>query len=179
MIKGSKISLTLNNDIQGSFKRCLLPFRQAEMDFVIIWFFDHFSLKPVPSMNGIWIITFVSHLHVWVTKFKPSLIFFQAPVLTSKDVIWVNFSAIFFDEAQHVIKTVAAGYVPFCYEVINAFIKPQNFLLMGFICKLKGLNLIDTACDSLLVFFLYFVCKLLSNMRKQHIAAVSSKVFCL
>ena len=169
----------LNSHIQGSFKKCSLLFGQAKMVFVIVWFLDHFTVKSTPSMNGIWIITFVSHLHVWVTKFKPSLMFLQAPVLTSKDVIWVNFSAIFFDEAQHVIKTVAAGYLPFCYEVINAFIKPQNFLLMGFICKLKGLNLIDTACDSLLVFFLYFVCKLLSNMRKQHIAAVSSKVFCL
>ena len=171
--------MALNCDIQGSFKKYLLLFCLPEMDFVVTWFFDHFSLEPVPPMNSIWIIAFVSHLHVWVTKFKPSLMFLQAPVLTSKDVIWVNFSAIFFDEAQHVIKTVAAGYVPFCYEIINAFIKPQNFLLMGFICKLKGLNLIDTACDSLLVFFLYFVCKLLSNMRKQHIAAVSPEVFCL
>ena len=178
MIKAAKC-LVLNIYIQGSFKKCLSIFGQVEMDFVIVLFFDNFTPEPVPSMNGIWIITFVSHLHVWVTKFKPSLMFFQAPVLTSKDVIWVNFSAIFFDEAQHVIKTVAAGYVPFCYEVINAFIKPQNFLLMGFICKLKGLYLTDTACDGLLVFFLYFLCKLLSNMRKQHIAAVSSEVFCL
>ena len=46
------------------------------------------------------------------------------------------------------------GYVPVCYEVINPFIKSQNFLLMGFICKLKGLYLIVTACDGLLMFFL-------------------------
>ena len=43
---------------------------------------------------------------------------------------------------QHVAKASAAGYVTVCYEVINVFIKPQNFLLMGLICKLKGLYLI-------------------------------------
>ena len=46
VIKGYKISLTLISDIQGSFKKCPLLFRQAEMVFVIIWFFDHFSLEP-------------------------------------------------------------------------------------------------------------------------------------
>ena len=59
-----------------------------------------------------------------------------------------------FDKTQHVVKTSAAGYVPVCYEVINLFIKPQNFLLMGFICKFKGLCLIVMACDGLLMFFL-------------------------
>ena len=68
------------------------------MVFVILWFLDHFTLKPVSSVNGVWIITFVSHLHVWVTEFKPSLMFFQLPVLTSSNVILVNFSAIPFDE---------------------------------------------------------------------------------
>ena len=77
-------SLVLNSDIQGSFKKFLLLFRQSKMIFVIVWFLDHFTLKLVPSMNGIWIIAFVngiwiiafvSHLHVWVTKSKPSLCF--------------------------------------------------------------------------------------------------------
>ena len=79
-------------------------------------------------MNGIWIITFVNHLHVWVTKFKPSFMFFQLVVLTSNDVIWMNFFAVLFDEAQHVLV---------CYEFINLFIQPQNFLLMFFICVFK------------------------------------------
>ena len=87
-------------------------------------------LKPVPSMNGIWIITFVSHLHVWVMKFKPSLMFFKWPVLTSNNVVWINFSAILFDEVQHVVKISTTGYVPVFYEVINLFIKPQNFICL-------------------------------------------------
>ena len=45
-------------------------------------------------MNGIWIITFVSHLHVWITKFKPSFMFYQVLVLTPNKVIWVNFSGL-------------------------------------------------------------------------------------
>ena len=122
------------------------------MIFVIIWLFDHFMLKPAPSVNGVWIITFFNHLHVWVTKIKPSFMFFKLSVLTSNNVIWVNFSAILFDETQHVVKTSPASYVPVCYEVINLLIKSQNFLLMCLICKLKGLYLIVMACDGLLMF---------------------------
>ena len=149
------------------------------MVFVVIWFLDHFTLEPIPSMNVVWIVAFVNHLHAWVTKFKPWLIFFQLPVLTSNNVIWVNFSAILFDETQHAVKTSMAGYVPACYEIINLFIKPQNFLLILLTSKLKGLSLIVTVYDGLLMFFLYFVFKLLQNMRKQHIEAVSSECFCL
>ena len=117
------------------------------MVFVIVWVLDHFTLKPVTSVNGIWIITFASHLHVWVTKFKPSLMFFKLPVLTSNNVVWMPFSAILFDEAQHVVKTSAAGYVSVCYEVINLFIESQNFLLMFLICRLNGLYLINFFLD--------------------------------
>ena len=117
----------------------------------MIWLFDHFTLKPVLSVNGVWIITSVSHLHVWVTKFKPSFMFFQLFVLTSNNVVWVNFFAVLFDEAQHVIKASTAGYVPVCYEVINLFIKPQSFLLMLFISKPKSFYLIVAACVGLLM----------------------------
>ena len=134
------------------------------MVFVIVWFLDQFTLKPVPSMNGIWIIAFFSHLHVWVSKFKPSLMLFKLSILTLNYVIWVNLFAILFDEAQHVVKKSTTGYVPVCYEVINLLVKPQNFLLMFFICKLKGLHLIFTVgncCifffDGLLMFFLYCI----------------------
>ena len=48
----------------------------------------------------------------------------------------------FFDETQHVVKTSTTCYVPVFYEIINLFIELQNFLLMFFICKLKGLYLI-------------------------------------
>ena len=67
----------------------------------------------------------------------------------------------------------------FFYEVIKLFIKPQNFLLMFFICELKGLHLIIFFFDGLLMFFLYFVYKSLPKMRKQHITTVSYEVFCL
>ena len=87
VIKSYKISLTLNSVIQGSFKKFLLLFCQAKMIFVIIWLFDHFMLQPVPSVNGVWMITFVNHLHVWVTKFKPSLMFFQLLILTPNNAI--------------------------------------------------------------------------------------------
>ena len=116
--------LVLNIYIQGSFKKFSLLFGQAEMAFVIVLFLDHFTLEPVPSVNGVWIIAFVSHLHVWVTKFKPSLMFFQLPVLTSNNVVWVPFFTVLFDEAQHVVKTSTTGYVSVCYEVINLFIEP-------------------------------------------------------
>ena len=67
----------------------------------------------------------------------------------------------------------------FFYEVIKLFIKPQNFLLMFFICELKGLHLIIFFFDGLLMFFLYFVYKSLPKMRKQHIQTVSYEVFFL
>ena len=67
----------------------------------------------------------------------------------------------------------------FFYEVIKLFIKPQNFLLMFFICELKGLHLIIFFFDGLLMFFLYFVYKSLPKMSKQHITTVSYEVFFL
>ena len=66
-----------------------------------------------------------------------------------------------------------------CLFFMRSSIKPQGFLLMFFICKLKDFYLIVMTCDGLLMFFLYFVCKLLLKMRKQHITAVSSEIFCL
>ena len=126
------------------------------MVFVIIWFLDHFTLETIPSVNGVWVIAFVNHLHVWVTKFKPSLMFLQLLVLAPNNVVWVNFSTVLFDKAQHVVKTSTRSYALVCYEVINLFIKPQNFLLMLLISKLKGLYLIVTVCDGILTFLLYF-----------------------
>ena len=81
------------------------------MVFVIVWPFDCFTLKPAPWVNSVWIITFFNHLHVWVTKFKPSFIFFKLSILTSNNVIWLGFSAILFDETQHVVKASTTGYV--------------------------------------------------------------------
>ena len=69
------------------------------MVFVVIWFLDHVALEYVPSMNGIWIITPADLLHVWVMKFKTSLIFFKLSILASNNVIWVGLFAILFDEA--------------------------------------------------------------------------------
>ena len=57
----------------------------------------------------------------------------------------------FFDETKHIVKTSTAGHVSVCYEIINLFIKPQNFLLMFLIFKLKDFYLIVTAFDSLLM----------------------------
>ena len=71
------------------FKKLLLLFGQAKMVLVIAWFLYHFTFEPVPSMNSIWFIAFVSHLHVWVTKFKQSFMFFQLPVLKLNNVVWV------------------------------------------------------------------------------------------
>ena len=176
--------LVLNSNIKDSLKKFSILFRQVEMVFVIVWFLDHFTLEYVPSMNTIWIITFVSLLNVWVTKFKTSLKFFKLSILTSNNVICVGLTTVLFDEAQHVVKTSLMGYVPVFYEVINLFIKPQYFLLMLLICKFKGLYLnvtVENCCifffDELLMFFLYFVCKLLSNMRKEHTTTVSTEVF--
>ena len=132
----------LNGDIQGSFKKCSLLFCQPKMVFVVVWFLDHFMLGSVPPMNGVWIVALVSYLHVWIMKFRALLMFFQLLILTPNNVIWVNFFTNLFDETQHIAKTSAAGYVIVCYEVINVLIKPQNFLLMDLICKLKGLYLI-------------------------------------
>ena len=114
-------------------------------------------LKPTPSVNGVWIITFVGHFHVWVAKPKSSLMFFQLSLLTSNNVIRVKLSVALFDETQHVVKTSTARYVPVCHEIVNFFIKPQNFLLMElaffFICKLKGLYLIVTVGKCCIFFF--------------------------
>ena len=79
---------------------------------------------------------------------------FKLLVLTSNNVVLVNFSAILFNEIRHVAETSTVSYVSVCYEPINLFIEPQNFLLIFFICKLKGLYLIVMICDSLLMFSL-------------------------
>ena len=121
------------------------------MIFVITWLFDHFTLKPIPSVNGVWIITFIKQLHAWVTKFKPLLMFLKLLILAPNNVIWANFSTILFDKIQNVVKTHTAGYLSVCFEIINLFIEPQNFLLIFFLCKLKGFYVIVTACDALLM----------------------------
>ena len=140
--------LVLSIHIQGSFKKCSLLFGQSKIVFVVVWLLNHFSFISTPFVNDVWIITFANHPHVWLTKFKPSLMFLQLPVLTSNNAVWVSLSAVLFDKTQHIVKTSTAGYVTVCYEVINLFIKPQNLLLMGlvffFICKLKGLPLVVT-----------------------------------
>ena len=172
MIKATKFLLILNSDIKDNFKKFSLLFCQAEMVFIIVWFLDHFTREYVPSMNSIWIIIPTNVLDVWVTQFEPSLIFFKLYILTLNKVIWVGlFFAILFNEAQLVVKISTTGYVPVFYEVISLIIKLQNFLLMG-------LYLIIFFFDGLLMFFLYFVWKLLTNMRKQHIATMLSKCFC-
>ena len=79
---------------------------------------------------------------------------FKLLVLTSNNVVLVNFSAILFNEIRHVAETSTVSYVSVCSEPINLFIEPQNFLLIFFICKLKGLYLIVMICDSLLMFSL-------------------------
>ena len=163
MLKTTKF-WALNNDAQRSFKKFLLLFHHAKMIFVLIWLFDHFALKPIPLVNGVWIITFLSYLHAWATTFKPSLMFFQLPILTSNNIIEVNFSVILFDETQRVVKTSTMGYVSVCYEIINLFVEPQNFLFVFFICKLKVFYLIVMVFDGLLMFFLHFVCELLLHL---------------
>ena len=167
----------------------LLLFREAEVVFVIICFLNNFTLEYVSSMNSIWTITPASLLHVWVTKFKISLIFFELSILASNNVIWVGLLALLFNKAQHIVKTYTTGYV--FYEVINIlffsfhelsmiFIKPQNLMLMGpaffFICKLKGLH---TTCKIFNFYCMQLITNLLPNMRKQHIKTVASEVFCL
>ena len=71
-------SVYQNIHSQGSFKMCALLFGQAEIVLVVVWLLYHFTLKSTPLVNCVWIITFVDHLHVWVTKSKPSLMFFPA-----------------------------------------------------------------------------------------------------
>ena len=127
MLKATKFKV-VKSDIKDSLKNFSLLYRQVEMVFVIVWFLDHFTLEYVPSVNSIWIITPADLLTVWVTKFKTFFIFFKLSILTSNNVIWVGLLAILFNEAQHVVKTSTTGYVPVFYEVINLFIKPQDFL---------------------------------------------------
>ena len=115
--------LILNSDIKYGLKKFSLPFRRAEMAFVIVWFLDRFTLEYVPSVNSIWIITPAGLLHAWVTKFKTFFIFFKLSILTSNNAIWISFFVVLFDKIQHVVKISTTGYVPVFYEVSNLFIK--------------------------------------------------------
>ena len=112
-------SLVINSDIQGSLKKFSLLFSQAEMVFVIVWFFDHFTLKPVPLVNGVWIITFVNHHHTRIAKFKPLLVFFQLLVLTSNNVVWMPFFTVLFDEVQHLNILKAKPFSPTAVIIRN------------------------------------------------------------
>ena len=90
------------------------------MIFVVIWFLDHFTLEPVPLVNGVWIIAFVDHSHVWATKFKLLLMVFQPTVLTSNNVVWMPFPTILFDEAQHLNILKAKLFRPAAGIIRNA-----------------------------------------------------------
>ena len=113
--------LVLNSDVQGSFKKFSRLFRQAEMVFVIVWLFDHFTLEPVPSVNGVWIIAFVSHHHAWVMNSKPLLMFFQLSILTSNNVVWMPFLTVLLDEAQHlsILRLNPSGLPLVSLETLN------------------------------------------------------------
>ena len=111
-------------------------------------------LRP---LNDVWIITLMNHIHAWVTKFKPSFMFFKLLVLIPNSIILVNFSAILFGKTQHVVKTSTPGCGSVCYEIINLFIEPHNFMLMFFICKLEGFYFIVTDCDRFLMLSLDLV----------------------
>ena len=83
--------------------------------------------------------------------------FFKLLVLIPNSIILVNFSAILFDKTQHVVKTSTPGCGSVCYEIINLFIEPNNFMLMFFICKLEGFYFIVTDCDRFLMLSLDLV----------------------
>ena len=95
------------------------------------------------------------------------------------------FSAILFNETQHVVKTSKAGYVLVFYEAVNLFIKLQNFLLMLLICKLKGFYLIVTVCDGLLMLsldlFNFYIKPLLYDVFQdvlfEHFTLIFSRVY--
>ena len=120
--------MVLNSDIQGTFKKFSLLLGQAEMVFVVVWFLYHFTFKPVPSVNGVWIIAFVSHRYVWVTKFNPFLIFFQLPVLISNNVVWMPFLAVLFNEAQHLNILKAKPFGPASLETLD---KEDIFIIIS------------------------------------------------
>ena len=46
--------------------------------------------------------------------------FFKLPILTSNNVVRMPFSAIFFDETQHVVRTSATGYVPVFFFMMSS-----------------------------------------------------------
>ena len=81
--------------------------------------------------------------------------FFQLPVLTSNNVVWVSLFAIFLMKHSTFSKHPPWATRLFSMRSLISFIEPQNFLLMFFIYKLKGLYLIVTACDDLLMLSLY------------------------
>ena len=145
--------LKINVLLLNKCSKCLLLFSQTKMALVEVWLFGDFTLKSTPSVNCIWIITFFSHLHIWVTKSKPLIMLFQLAIVTSNNVAWMNFSTVLFGEAQHVVKTSTAGYVSICYDIINLFIEPQHFLLMFLNFKLKGFHLIVTLGKWCIFFF--------------------------
>ena len=111
--------------------------------------------------------------------------FFKIPILTSNNIVWMPFSAILFNEIQHVVKTSKAGYVLVFYEAANLFIKLQNFLLMLRICKLKGFYLIVTVCDGLLMLpldlFNFYIKPLLYDVFQdvpfEHFTLIFSRVY--
>ena len=129
VIKATKFAkiFALNSNIKEGLKTFLFFFCQAKMVFVTVWFLNHFTLEYVPSMNSIWISTSASLLHAWVTKFKTFFIFFKLSILTLNNVIWVNFFAVLFDEAQHVVKVSTTGYVLVFYEVIISLLSLKIF----------------------------------------------------
>ena len=47
-----------------SGQKCTLLLGQGEIVLVVVWSLSHFTLKSTPSMNCVWIVTFVGHLHV-------------------------------------------------------------------------------------------------------------------
>ena len=122
------------------------------MVFVIVWLFYHFTLKSTPLVNGVCIITFVSHLHVWVAKFKPSLMFFKLPILTSNNVVWVSLFTIFFDETQHVGKTPTTGYMP---VVMRSSIYSLSLKIFCSYFSFINSKLCNTLQQCLLIFFAF------------------------
>ena len=109
--------------------------------------------------------------------------------------------SMFCKHKKHIVIFTNSGYmsilnqVNYCLHCISyltfsyfTFFSP--FLRLAFLVViLNGLDLFNMVCDGklmlsldsndgLLMIFLHLVCKLLSNMRKNHIAAVPLEFFC-
>ena len=140
-------------------------------------------------MKFICIVTYTFFDYIWVANFQPLLVCWRNPFLAPCHVIRMFSCPSNFRHTKYIVIFTDSGNMSILNQNHYCLSYISYFTLETCVLILDSINLIFMVFNNLLqlslfpnggllMIFFHPVSKLLPNMRKQQIAAVSSEVFC-